>query len=93
MAGGGLGTWLVSLSGPIIKKALTSIGVGVVSYAAVSAGLSGALNAAKAAWGGLGGEALSLIQLAGVNTAASIMAGALTARVALMALKKLEVVK
>lgn len=89
----GLGSWLVSLSGPIIKKALTSIGVGVVSYAAVAGALNVALGAAKAAWGQMAGEALALVQMAGVNTAASILAGALTARVALSVFKKLELVK
>jgi Protein of unknown function (DUF2523) len=90
---GGIGTWLVSLAAPFVRKALLSLGVGVVSYAAVSTALTAVLSAAKSAWSGLAGDALALIQIAGVNTAASILAGALTARVALQVVKRFELVK
>lgn len=86
----GLGTFLVALAGPIAKKVMISLGFGVVSYAAVSVALAAVLSEAKNAWGGLGGEALALIQMAGIGVAASIYAGALTARLALQTLKKLE---
>ena len=72
-----------------------ALGIGIVSYAAMTAALNAALSAAKNAWAGLSGfpEALALIQMAGVTSAASIIAGALIARVALQSLKKLELVK
>ena len=91
----GLGTFLAGLAGPLVKRALAALGFGVVSYAAMTAALNQALSAAKNAWAGLAGfpEALALIQMAGVSTAASIIAGALVARVALQSLKKLELVK
>jgi len=88
-----IGTWLVGLAGPFIRKVLLSLGVGVVSYAAVSAALAAVLSSAKTAWGGLAGDALALIQMAGVNTAASILAGALPARVALQVVKRFEILK
>jgi len=86
----GFGTFLAAVAGPIAKKVLVSLGFGIASYAAVSAGLGMVLASAKGAWGGLGGDALALIQMAGVSVAASIYAGALTARVSLQVLKKLE---
>lgn len=91
----GLGTFLAAAAGPVVKRALVALGFGVVSYAAMTAALNAALSAAKAAWAGLAGfpEALALIQIAGVNTAASIIAGALVARVAMQSLKRLELVK
>ncbi|WP_367068618.1 DUF2523 family protein [Oryzisolibacter sp. LB2S] len=91
----GFGTFLASLAGPIVKRAMIALGFGVVSYAAMTAALNAALSAAKNAWAGLAGfpEALQLVQLAGINTAASIIAGALVARVAMQSLKKFEVVK
>jgi|GEM_PF-1086667 len=91
----GFGTFLASLAAPIVKRAMIALGFGVVSYAAMTAGLNAALSAAKAAWSGLAGfpEALQLIQMAGVNTAASIIAGALVTRVALQSLKRFEIVK
>lgn len=87
------GQFLAAIAGPVAKKALVALGFGVVSYAAVTVALTAALGAAKAAWGGLAGEALALLQMAGVNTAASILAGALVARVALASIKKLELIK
>lgn len=87
----GLGTFLAAIAGGLAKRVLTALGIGIVSYAAMTA----ALAAAKNAWAGLVGfpEALALIQMAGVPTAASVIAGALMARVALQSLKKLELVK
>jgi hypothetical protein len=87
---GGLGSFFAAISVPIAKRVMIGLGFGVVSYAAVTAALNQALGAAKAAMAGIGGEAVSLIAMAGVNTAASIIAGALVARVAMDALKKLE---
>lgn len=86
---------IISLAAPVLKRILTTLGIGLVSYAAMSAALNNALNAAKGAWAGLSGfpEALALIQIAGVNTAASIIAGALITRLALQSLKKLDFVK
>lgn len=89
----GLGTFLVALAGPIAKKVLVSLGVGIASYAAVTAALTAVLSSAKGAWGGLGGDALALIQMAGIGVAASIYAGALMARVSLMVLNRLEIIK
>lgn len=91
----GFGTFLASIAGPIAKRVLTALGFGLVSYAAISAALNAALSAAKSAWAGLSGfpEALAIIQIAGVNTYASIIAGALVARVALQSMKRLELIK
>ncbi len=83
----GFGTFLGALVAPLAKKVLVGLGVGVITYAAVSTALSAALSAAKAAWSAFGGgaftEALALAQMAGIPTAASILAGALVANVAL----------
>lgn len=89
----GFGSFLAALAGPIAKRVLVALGFGIISYSAVSAALSAALSAAKAAWSGLTGDTLALIQMAGVNTAASILAGALIARVALGVTSKLGLMK
>ena len=89
----GLGAFIISLTGPVVKKVLSSIGVGLVSYAALSTALNSVLSSAKGAIGGLSGSVLSMIQLSGCLDAASIIAGALIARVALQSIKKFEVLK
>lgn len=86
-----IGTFLVGLAAPAVRKMIASLGVGIVSYIGVQTALTTALSEAKGAWAGLGGDALGLIELSGASTALSIIAGALTARLALIALKKLQV--
>jgi len=88
--GSGLGTFLASIVGPLAKKIMIALGFGVASYAAVATALASALGAAKAAYGGMSADVLALVDLAGVGVAASILAGALTARVSLQVLKKFE---
>lgn len=88
-----LGTWLVSLAGPAIRKMLLSLGIGIASYAAITTALTAALGAAKTAWSGFGGDSLAIVQMSGISQAMSIIAGALVARVSLMVMKKLEVLK
>jgi len=89
----GLGTFLVALAGPVVRKALVSLGVGVVSYAAITAALNAALDAAKTSLNGFTGDASMIVAKSGVFVAMGIVAGALVARVSLMALKKLEILK
>lgn len=90
---GGLGTFLVAIAGPVVRKALTSLGIGIVSYAALSGVLNSALNAAKGSLAGFGGDAASIVQLSGAFEALSIIAGAMIARLAMMQLKRLEILK
>lgn len=90
---GGLGTFLVAIAGPVVRKALTSLGIGLVSYAALSTALNGALGAAKNYLGGFTGDAANIVHLSGVFEAMSIIAGALIARVAMAQLKRLEILR
>jgi hypothetical protein len=89
----GIGSFFVSLAGPVIRKVMLSLGLGVASYAALTAAVTAALDAAKASLAGFTGDALSIIQLTGIFTAMSIIAGAIVARVGLVALKKIEILK
>ena len=89
----GLGTLLVGLAGPVAKKVLTSLGFGIVSFAAMSSALNAALAAARNTLTGFTGEAAAMVQLSGVFVGFSIIAGALVARLSLSSLKKLDILK
>jgi len=91
MAFGGWGTFLAAVAGPIAKRVLVSLGVGVLTVAGVQAMITAALNAAKAAMGGLSGEVLQILALSGAFSAVSIIAGGLTAAGTVIAFKKLAV--
>jgi hypothetical protein len=90
---GAVGTWLVSLAGPAIRKILLSLGIGVVSYAAISTALNASIGAAKSAFTGIGADTLSFLAMAGLPTAISVISGALIAKVGLNVVKKFEVLR
>lgn len=87
----GWGSFLLAIAGPVAKRVLVALGLSVVTFAGVSAAVSGLLSHAKAAWAGAGFVAgvPDLIAMAGLNTALSIIAGAIIGRVALLTLKKI----
>ncbi len=85
-----LGAFLTAAAGPIAKKVLTSLGIGVVSFVGLQALLSELLGFAKDAWGGMPAIAAAYMAIGGANTAISIIAGALITRVSLVALRKLD---
>lgn len=85
----GLGTWLVALAGPIARRVLASLGLGVVTYVGMDTAISGLLAQARAGWGSMGGEVASYVAMTGANVALSLIAGALMGRVGLMVLKRM----
>jgi hypothetical protein len=87
----GFGTFLASLAGPIVRRMLISLGVGVASYAALSAALNSALSHAQSSYSGLPADVLGLLGLAGVPDALAIICGGLVARASLLAVKRLAV--
>jgi hypothetical protein len=87
---GGLGSWLLALSSPIAKAVMRALGFGVVSYLGVDMALGALLADAKAAWSSQNANVAVYLAMAGGNTALSIIAGAMVARVALIPLKTLR---
>lgn len=84
------GAFLVGLSGPIAKKVLAALGIGVVSYVGVDAALTQMLSTAKGNMALIDPVIGGLLALAGVPDALGMIAGALIASVALIPLKKLD---
>lgn len=84
-----LGAFLSAIAGPLAKRVLTALGIGVVSFIGVSLSLDVLLTQAKTAWSGMSADVAVYMAMCGANTAMSIIAGALTARVGLASLKKL----
>lgn len=86
-----LAAWLISLVGPIVTKVLTQLTVGYVTYKGLDAALNALLSKAQANWSGLPADIAAYLAIAGVNTAISIIAGALAARIAMIPLKRLKI--
>lgn len=83
-----LAVWLLALVGPLVKKVLVALGVGVISYAGLAMIGAQVQNAVLSSWGGLGGSALQIVSLAGLPEAIGITLGALNARIALIAVQR-----
>ncbi|SFK31477.1 Protein of unknown function [Nitrosomonas aestuarii] len=86
-----LGQFFESNIGAIVKTGLSAAGVGVISYAAISAAFDIALNYARSQFDSLATDALQLIGLAGIGEALGLIAGALAFRVTFTSMSKLGV--
>lgn len=86
-----LATWIAALVGPLAWRVVGALGLGVVVYTGIDTAIVSGLDAARNAWGAFGGSAADLVALSGINTALGIIAGAITARVSLMILKRFVV--
>lgn len=86
----GWGAFLMAIVGPLARQVLISLGFAMVTYVGVDTAVNSILDSARAAWSsGLAGDVAQLVAMAGVNTALSIIAGGLVARVTMLTLKKL----
>lgn len=86
-----LGGFLQAAAGPLARKVLAGLGMGLISYGAVSYGVSQLLAIAQSSFSGLGGYIAGFAGVAGLGQALGMVAGALTARAAIAALPKLGV--
>lgn len=86
---GNLGAWLVSLAGPIVRRVLIALGVGVVSYSGLSLLVSAVKDRVLENLGGLSGSAYQVVAMSGAFEAVGILLGALSARAALMAVDRI----
>lgn len=83
-----LGAWLVALSGPIARQVLLSLGIGLVTFVGLDTTVTAALSSAKGSLSGIGGAAAAIMARGGIFTAASIIAGGITAGLSMMILKR-----
>jgi Protein of unknown function (DUF2523). len=87
-----LGSWLLALAAPWIRKVLASLGIGVLSFTGMDAVITNVVASAKAAWSGFPAEMVMLVDLAGVSNAISIIVGAYIARASLLLFKRFGIV-
>ena len=83
-----LALWVLALVGPVVKKVLVALGVGIVTYTSLQY-LGGQISSAvMGAWGGVSGSILQILSLAGLPECIGITLGAINARIALIAVSK-----
>lgn len=84
----GIADWLAGISWPLVSRVLSSLGVGTVTYVGADTALTSALSAAKNAFGGMSGDVIQLIAMAGFFEAMAIMSGGIVSGLAWMVMKR-----
>jgi len=80
---------LIALAGPLAKRVLTALGIGIVTYGAVQVAFTAAQNALLASYGQISADIVGPLNLAGFGQAVGIILGALGAKVALQVVSRL----
>jgi hypothetical protein len=83
-------TFLLSITGSIAARVLTSLGIGIFSYAAISSVLNIVIANITSQYQSMNSVVLNILNLAGVGQALGIIIAAMTVRASLLAIKKLR---
>jgi len=81
--------WLAALAPTLARQVLVALGFGFVTFVGLDTAITGAMNAAKASYGGMASFSAAIIAMSGMNTAMGIIAGAVVARLSFIQLKRL----
>lgn len=83
------GAFLLGLAGPLARRVMLSLGLGVISYAGLLAVASQVSSQITAKYSTLSGSVLDLLNLIGFGQAVGIIIGAVIARAAFGAISKI----
>jgi len=75
--------WLLGLAGPVVVRALTYLGITLLTITGVQEAVQGLISMAQTSYAGMPSAVLGLCYLAGIPTALGIVWGAFNARLAL----------
>lgn len=80
--------FLMSMVGPIVKRVLLALGVGVISYAAVMTAFNAAKDQLLSTYGSISADIVWFVDLVGAFDSMSIILGAMAARLVLQSAAK-----
>lgn len=83
-------TLLLAITGPIVIRVLTTLGLGVVTYTGLNAVVTMAYNSIQASLSGLPADIATFAFLSGLPQGMAIIMSALVARIALMQVQKIQ---
>jgi len=86
-----LGAFLAAAVTPLAKRILAGLGLGILSFAAVTTALNAAISLAQGYFTGLPSTIFGLAGLAGLGEGMGIIAGAMVAKVTFNTLKRIGV--
>lgn len=79
---------MMALGGPLAKKVLTSLGIGVITYVGLDTAVNAALSAAKANFSGMTSSMVQIAAMYGFFTALSIIAGGIVGGMTMVMLQR-----
>lgn len=82
MAYSGWGTFFGALAGPLVRKVLAAVGIGVLTYSGLSVVQTQISSAVAAGWSGVGASSYQIIAMSGFVDAVSYWLSAVSAVVA-----------
>lgn len=82
---GGLGSWLLTIAGPMVLRVFTLLGIGTITFTGVTSSLQSLIDMATSNWASVAGDVLALASIAGVPQCVGIVCGAMVARVGMWA--------
>lgn len=82
-------SFLLAAIWPLAKKLLASLGIGWLTYEGLGLVGNQIQSAVLASWGQIGGVTLQILSLAGVPESVGILLGAISAKIALVAVGRL----
>lgn len=85
-----LASFLISIVGSLATRVLLALGIGVVSYAAISTVINGMITQMQGYYNSMPAITLQLAGLGGAGDFFAMVGAAFTARVSIMAIKKLR---
>lgn len=86
-----LTSWLMALIGPLARRVMAALGVGVVTYTGLSEALDAAITTAQTALGGLPAEVALLVARFGFFEYMAITSGGIVSGLLWMQLKRMAV--
>lgn len=85
-----LAAFLLSITGSIAARALTALGIGIFSYAAITTLTNTVIANVTSNYNAMSSVTLAIVNLAGFGQALGILFAAMVARASLMAIKKMR---
>jgi hypothetical protein len=83
-----LATFLLSITGSVAARVLTALGIGIISYAALSTLANQAVSAAETNYYSIQATVLALINMGGIGKSLGILTSALITKATMLAIKK-----
>lgn len=87
-----LTTWLISVAWPVVKKVLSALGVGILSYTGLTSVWDQMRDNITASWGAVGGATLQVASLAGIPDALGILLAAFAVHLVFITMGKLGII-